>query len=172
MPNMRPAREARHPAFVSWVVSAVLFVVGVILGPTGHGQLCVLLILASIVTAVVVSVSRPGGGGRPAPASAGRSRRLGVSAGLLIFVGSMFCVPYYILTRNHVGKFGQPTDIGGGLVLLMGYVVIFAGVVRGVFAVIEVVPIAGTARANALIAPCADGAAARHLRMSSIIRLT
>lgn len=43
-------------------------------------------------------------------------------------VGAVLVVIYHVLAALEVGKIGAPTDIGGGLILLAGYVLIVAGV--------------------------------------------
>lgn len=39
---------------------------------------------------------------------------------------------YFALDAFNVGEIGAPTDIGGGLILLAGYILVWIGVVTGV----------------------------------------
>ena len=52
----------------------------------------------------------------------GESRRSVLRRYGLLFVGILLVVLYGLLSALDVGKIGQPSDIGGGLVLLVGYV--------------------------------------------------
>ncbi len=47
----------------------------------------------------------------------------------MILAGLALVVLHRVLVAFGVGTFGQPTDIGGGLVVLVGYAVTVAGVV-------------------------------------------
>lgn len=48
----------------------------------------------------------------------------------LLFVGILLVVLYELLSTFNVGKIGQPSDIGGGLILLVGYVLTGIAVLR------------------------------------------
>ena len=48
-----------------------------------------------------------------------------------IAVGLALVALYYVLAALEVGKIGAPTDIGGGLIPLVGYVLIIVGLVKG-----------------------------------------
>jgi len=56
----------------------------------------------------------------------GRPRRCALLVGV---IGLAVITLYYLLSFWGVGKFGAPTDIGGGLLALLGYVVTGCGVV-------------------------------------------
>jgi hypothetical protein len=47
----------------------------------------------------------------------------------LIALGVALHVLYYVLKTAEIGKIGAPTDIGGGLIPLAGYIAAAAGVV-------------------------------------------
>lgn len=55
-----------------------------------------------------------------------RPRRRSLLVGV---IGLAVIALYYLLSFWGVGKFGAPTDIGGGLLALLGYVLIGCGVV-------------------------------------------
>ncbi len=48
---------------------------------------------------------------------------------LLLVAGLAVIVLYFLLSAYKVGPFGQPSDIGGGAVLYLGYVVTIGGIV-------------------------------------------
>jgi hypothetical protein len=51
--------------------------------------------------------------------------------GLIALGGVMFATPF-ILAAAHVGTFGQPADIGAGLMVIAGIVVAAAGLGLGI----------------------------------------
>ena len=55
-----------------------------------------------------------------------------VRAGKWIAFGLGLVVLHYVLAAFEVGGIGAPTDIGGGLIPLVGYVLIIVGLVEGV----------------------------------------
>ena len=46
---------------------------------------------------------------------------------LVLGVGFAIVVLYFVLKALQVGKIGQPTDIGGGAIVLLGYIVTIGG---------------------------------------------
>ena len=48
----------------------------------------------------------------------------------LLLAGILLVALYWLLSTFSVGKIGQPSDIGGGLMLLVGYVVMGIAVLR------------------------------------------
>ena len=66
----------------------------------------------------------PGESSQPVPSA--------VRAVTWIAVGLALVALYYVLAALEVGKIGAPTDIGGGLIPLVGYyVLIMVGLVKG-----------------------------------------
>lgn len=55
-----------------------------------------------------------------------RPRRTSV---LVLVVGLAVVGLYYVLRAMEVGKIGAPTDIGGGLIALVGYITVAVGLV-------------------------------------------
>lgn len=55
----------------------------------------------------------------------------------LLGIGILFIVAYFVLDLFDVGKIGAPTDIGGGLILLAGYVLIAIALVMGVIELVH-----------------------------------
>ena len=55
------------------------------------------------------------------------SHRMRVAVGL-IALGVALHVLYYVLATAEIGKFGQPSDIGGGLIPLAGYAFAVVGI--------------------------------------------
>jgi hypothetical protein len=51
---------------------------------------------------------------------------------ITLLAGIALIVVYVALSTLDVGKFGQPTDIGGGFVLLVGYALTAAGLLMTV----------------------------------------
>ena len=49
---------------------------------------------------------------------------------ILVVVGLLLCVLYWLLKTLEIGKFGQPSDIGGGLIPLLGLILIVVGLIR------------------------------------------
>lgn len=56
-----------------------------------------------------------------------RARSPRPAALLVLAVGLGLIVLYFVLRALQVGKIGQPTDIGGGGILLLGYIVTIGG---------------------------------------------
>ncbi len=51
-------------------------------------------------------------------------------AALLVLVAGLAVIALYLVLRAlQIGKIGQPTDIGGGAILLLGYIVTIVGLV-------------------------------------------
>lgn len=48
---------------------------------------------------------------------------------LVLVVGLTMVALYHLLSALEVGKIGAPTDIGGGLIVLVGYLTVGIGVV-------------------------------------------
>lgn len=55
------------------------------------------------------------------------SRRISV---ILVIVGLLTLVLYQLLIALEIGNFGEPADIGGGLIRLLGLILIVVGVIR------------------------------------------
>ncbi len=51
------------------------------------------------------------------------------SSVLVLVVGLTMVALYHLLSALEVGKIGAPTDIGGGLIVLVGYLTVGIGVV-------------------------------------------
>lgn len=51
---------------------------------------------------------------------------------LVMTIGAALICIYYLLAALEIGKFGAPTDIGGGMLALIGY----AGVAYGIIGLI------------------------------------
>lgn len=49
----------------------------------------------------------------------------------LLSAGVVLTAAYFVLDALDVGGVGEPTDIGGGFILLAGYVLVGIGVVSG-----------------------------------------
>jgi len=49
---------------------------------------------------------------------------------VVFLAGVVLVASYFVLSGLDVGKIGDPTDIGGGLILLAGYVLTAVGAVR------------------------------------------
>jgi len=47
----------------------------------------------------------------------------------LLMLGALLFVVYHVLKAFEVGKIGAPSDIGGGLILLLAYGLLAVGVV-------------------------------------------
>jgi len=47
---------------------------------------------------------------------------------LVLLAGLAVVAAYYLLSALEIGKIGAPTDIGGGLIALAGYVITGIGV--------------------------------------------
>ena len=56
-----------------------------------------------------------------------RARSPRPAALLVLAVGLAIIVLYFVLRALQVGGIGQPTDIGGGGILLLGYIVTIGG---------------------------------------------
>lgn len=48
---------------------------------------------------------------------------------VVMLSGLAFVAVYYLLSAFEIGKIGAPSDIGGGLILLAGYVITSLGVI-------------------------------------------
>jgi hypothetical protein len=48
---------------------------------------------------------------------------------VLLWVGVMLLLVYGLLGSLHVGKFGQPADIGGGFIPLAGFILVAWGLI-------------------------------------------
>jgi hypothetical protein len=55
----------------------------------------------------------------------------------LIAIGIALNVLYYVLKAAEIGDIGAPTDIGGGLIPLAGYIAAAAGVVLLILAFLD-----------------------------------
>jgi hypothetical protein len=58
-----------------------------------------------------------------------RSDAVRSSSLLTLLAGVLLVALYFLLRLLHIGGIGDPTDIGGGLILLVGYVVTAVGAV-------------------------------------------
>jgi len=65
-------------------------------------------------------------------------RRPAVTAWLgVLGVGLLLVVAYRLLKAYHVGKIGASTDIGGGLIVLLGYALVLVDAVGAVAVLVE-----------------------------------
>ncbi len=58
-----------------------------------------------------------------------RTRSPRPAALLVLIVGLAIVALYFVLRALQIGKIGQPTDIGGGAIVLLGYIVTIGGLV-------------------------------------------
>ncbi len=58
-----------------------------------------------------------------------RTRSPRPAALLVLIVGLAVVALYFVLRALQIGKIGQPTDIGGGGILYLGYVTTIGGLV-------------------------------------------
>jgi amino acid transporter len=56
-----------------------------------------------------------------------RTRSPRPAALLVLIVGLAIVALYFVLRALQIGKIGQPTDIGGGAIVLLGYIVTIGG---------------------------------------------
>lgn len=61
-----------------------------------------------------------------------RRRRVSRPALIVVGVGILLIVAYFLLSHFHIGKVGAESDIGGGLILLAGYCLAGLGVVMSI----------------------------------------
>lgn len=55
----------------------------------------------------------------------------------MLVLGVALNVFYRIAKSHHIGKIGTPTDIGGGLFVLVGFLLIAGGLIFGLVAVLN-----------------------------------
>jgi len=65
------------------------------------------------------------------------NRKRFIPAIVLLVVGVGLNVFYRIAKSHHVGKIGASTDIGGGLLVVIGYLLIAGGLILGVATVLN-----------------------------------